>query len=66
MAFYSAHVRFLDGSSPWVKYKMTRNEYGKQMKQWWKTHYLRVEKEEQTSDGNWLIFFLADKKENRG
>lgn len=38
---YSMHIAFADGSNPWVRFNMTRAEYGFEVNRWAKNFELQ-------------------------
>ena len=38
MGDYSIHLTFADGSNPYVRYRMTRSQYNRELRKWRK-HY---------------------------
>ncbi len=55
---YSMHITFADGSNPWVRFNMTRAEYGFEVNRWMKKYDLQHLRE---SYG--VHYFLAKKKD---
>ena len=62
MKFYSAHIEFDDGTSPWLRYRMDRNEYGRVMKEWLGKYELTILDSCKSPNGDALIFFGAKKR----
>lgn len=57
---YSMHITFADSSNPWVKFNMTRAEYGFEVNHWMKEYDLQHLRE---SFG--IHYFLAKRKQGR-
>ena len=58
---YSMHITFADGSNPWVKFNMTRAEYGFEVNLWAKEYELQHLRE---SFG--IHYFLAKNRKKEG
>lgn len=57
---YGVHIRFKDGSNPFTRFDMNREEYCKEMKKWKEKYVIEVENAETLSTGDKLIFFSAE------
>lgn len=53
---YGVHIKFDDGSGPFVRFGMTRREYNEQMREYDMKYRLEIEQVEETSSGDRLIF----------
>ena len=60
--FYTLHIEFDDGSNPWVRFNMTRIEYGYEMGRWKARYKMTVDKTEETQNGGVVIFAKASAK----
>ena len=57
---YSMHITFADGSNPWVKFNMTKAEYGSEVNRWTKKYDLQ-----HLSESCGVHYYLAKQKDSR-
>ncbi len=56
---YSVHITFSDGSNPYVRYGMSRPEYAAEMRRWKSAYLIELDRVEETSERDRLIFVTA-------
>lgn len=59
---YGVHIEFDDGSTPIMKMGMSRSEYSKKMRNLESEYQIKVERVEELSNGEKLIFARATEK----
>lgn len=59
---YNLHISFSDGSNPWVRFNMTREEYSHEMERWKLNHIVKINRTEESSFGTSFIFATAREK----
>lgn len=57
---YSLHLSFKDGSNPFVRYHMTRQQYSRELIRWKRDYIVTIDKIE-----NGLVFATAERKETQ-
>jgi len=56
---YSLHLSFKDGSNPYVRYGMNRQQYSRELLKWKRNYIVTIDKIE-----NGLVFATAERKES--
>jgi len=57
---YSMHIIFADGSNPWVRFNMTREEYGFEINRWSRNYELK-----HVHETHGIHYFMATQKQGR-